>query len=684
MKNVLRKWTTGLTIALTSSVALADNPIIQTYYSPDPAPVVIGDTVFVYTGNDEGGSFFTMNGWRVSSSTDMVNWTDRGTLILKASDFPNAKTNGDWAAQCIERNGKYYYYVTVESTKGGRAINVAVADRPEGPFKNALGGDNHLAGPNWDYIDPTVWIDDDGQAYLYWGNPSLYWAKLNEDMISFDGGITKTTMTEAGFGKKTCDNDGKCTESSYTEGPWIHKHNGKYYMIYAAQGVPEAISYSWSDYPTGPWEYKGVIMPKGESGAAFTNHSGLIEFKGRSFFFYHNQRLPGGGGYTRSSAVEEFTWNEDGTIPTLHMTDLGVVNPIHFLDPFKRVEAETKAFSYGLEAGKNDKGIYMTKIHNDDYVKVRCVDFGDMGADNFTAFVSSKNEASIEIRLDKKDGELIGTLKVENTNGAWKELECEVANTIGKHDLFLVFKGANNTELFDFDYWCFTSNATIVPQTPYKGEAHQIPGKIEFEDYDEGGQNRAYYDNDIENQGGEYRNDRVDIVTNDLGYAIGHTVKGEWLEYTVDVKKSKAYEFEARVSCGLNTSGFRMYLDDKAITEVVEIPNTENWDTYTTINGTTQEMAEGEHILKVELTDAYGNLDWIQFIDPEGTDVIEIQKSDFPIQVNVFDMSGKKVGTLSINSGYSQVIAKQLKDAGYPAATYLIQSKQLQKVVICK
>ena len=121
--------------------AMAENPLIQTYYSPDPAPVVFGDTLCTYSGNDEGGSFFTMHGWRVSCTTDMVNWTDMNTLILEAGDFNgSAKKNGDWASQCIRRNGKYYYYVTVESTRGGRAVNVAVSDKKEGPFKDALNG----------------------------------------------------------------------------------------------------------------------------------------------------------------------------------------------------------------------------------------------------------------------------------------------------------------------------------------------------------------------------------------------------------------------------------------------------------------------------------------------------------------------------------------------------------------
>ena len=319
------------------TAAMAENPIIQTYYSPDPAPVVFGDTVCVYTGNDEGGSFFTMHGWRVSCSTDMVNWTDRGELILEAGDFGGtANKNEDWAAQVVRRNGKYYYYVTV-GTSGGRAIKVAVADKPEGPFRDALNG-KHLAGPNWDYIDPTVLIDDDGQAYLYWGNPSLYWAKLNEDMISFDGEIHKTDMSR-GFSPSG--------SSVYTEGPWIHKHGKKYYMIYASHGVPEKISYSTSDSPTGPWTWGGIIMDQGNN-TAFTNHSGLIEFKGRNFFFYHNQKNAWGGGYSRSTAVEEFTWNADGSIPTIKSTDNSVVKPIKNLDPYQRVEAETKSWGAAL------------------------------------------------------------------------------------------------------------------------------------------------------------------------------------------------------------------------------------------------------------------------------------------------------------------------------------------------
>ena len=128
----------------------------------------------------------------------MQNWTDHG-MILSWDSFTWGKEDTAWAAQCIERNGKFYYYVTLEHKNGGgRAIGVAVADSPTGPFKDALG--KPLVGPNWDYIDPTVFIDDDGQAWLMFGNPSCYYVRLNEDMVSYSGSVGKFDMNAQTFG----------------------------------------------------------------------------------------------------------------------------------------------------------------------------------------------------------------------------------------------------------------------------------------------------------------------------------------------------------------------------------------------------------------------------------------------------------------------------------------------------
>ena len=661
--------------------AMAENPLIQTYYSPDPAPVVFGDTLCTYSGNDEGGSFFTMHGWRVSCTTDMVNWTDMNTLILEAGDFNgSAKKNGDWASQCIRRNDKYYYYVTVESTRGGRAINVGVSDKKEGPFKDALNG-KHLAGPNWDYIDPTVFVDDDGQAWLYWGNPKLYYCPLKENMIECASEIKVSDMSTF---------NGK-----YTEGPWIHKRGKKYYMIYAAGGIPESIDYSWSDSPTGPWTYKGVIMPKSEPGAAFTVHSGIVDFKGRSFFFYHNQKNVKGGGYSRSTAIEEFTWNADGTIPTIRATNNGVVKPIKNLDPFVRVEAETKAWVGGMtvntsggytiiEHVKAQNGaVYLTNMGNSFYTKVRSVDMGD-GADRIIVCTRG-NGGKLELHAGSENGALLATMNIPSSS-AWQENSFDLTDAAGVDDLFFVVKQGG----FDFDYWYMESEKTAVPQTPYKEVAAKIPGKIEAENYDVGGHNKAFYDNDRENQGKAYREDEVDVVDISdskcgdaacTGYAIGYTNDGEWVEYTINVTADAKYDITANVATAFETSAMQLFIDDKEITESVVFPKVDSvWTTYKVIDVGSVELKKGEHVLKLLITGGYLNVDWLQFTDPNKTSIAKTVRLDAQkvSLYNVFGATGKFLGRVE-NKGAN--MAATLKNAGFANGMYILRSVGLNKTL---
>ena len=680
-----------------ASNAYAENPIIQTYYSPDPAPVVFGDTVCVYTGNDEGGSFFTMHGWRVSCTTDMVNWTDMGELILSNKDFGgNAKDNGDWAAQVIRRNGKYYYYVTVESTRGGRAINVAVADKPQGPFKDARNG-QHLAGPDWAYIDPTVWIDDDGQAYLYWGNPRLYWAKLKENMIEFDGRVNTTDMTEAGFGPKSGEGEAL---TAYTEGPWIHKRDKTYYMLYASHGTGnggERISYSTSSTPTGPWTFKGIIMEPGQ-GAAFTNHCGIIDFKGRSFFFYHNQKNVGGGGFSRSTAVEEFTWGSDGSIPKINASNNGVVKPIKNLDPFERVEAETKSWVGGINVdrsggytiikhvAKQGDNVYLTNMNEKFYTKVRSVDMGD-GAEKIIVCTKG-NGGKMELHAKSENGTLLATIDVPKSS-SWQENTFDLTGASGVEDLFFVVKQGG----FDFDYWYMESAATKIPQEPFKGVASAIPGKIEAEDYDKGGHNKAFYDNDRANQGGVYREDEVDIVALDSadtskGYALGYTEDGEWVEYTVNNQIASEYTVVLNVATQSEDVGVQFFIDDKEITDVIKVPQGDDWNTYSKVEAKTKEIPKGEHVLKMQIVGNYVNIDWFKFcmgFDCDDNVSIRNQRIELPIAEKsyaVFSMTGKYLGHVDAKG---QSLAKSIRSAGYVPGVYMVrgvgQSKTFRVLV---
>jgi arabinoxylan arabinofuranohydrolase len=435
------------------ATSLADNPIVQTNYTTDPAPMAYDGRVYIYTGHDEDttvNNFFTMNEWRVYSSADMVNWTDHGSP-LKYSDFTWAKGDA-WAGQCINRNGKFYYYVPMTQKNGATAIGVAVSSSPSGPFADALG--RPLVSIGSGDIDPTVFVDDDGQASLYWGNPNLWYVKLNQDMVSYSGNPVQISLTTAGFGSRK----DTSRATSYEEGPWFYKREGRYYMVFAANGIPEQISYSTSTGPTGPWTFRGVIMSA--QGASFTNHSGVVDFNGSSYFVYHNGALPGGGGYHRSVSIERFTYNADGTFPTIAMTTAGPPG-VGNLNPYVTTEAETMAWESGIETEVcNEGGMDVTSINNGDYIKVSGLNFRT-GATLFEARVSSASSGGIELRLDSQTGTLVGICAIQHTGGlqTWATQSCAVSGATGIHDLYLRFTGGSGA-LFNFNWWKF------IPRDP--------------------------------------------------------------------------------------------------------------------------------------------------------------------------------------------------------------------------
>ena len=435
----------------------AQNPFVQTWFTSDPAPMVHDGTMYVYTGHDEDrADFFWMQEWRVYSTRDMVNWTDHGSpLALESFSWADDRA---WASQCIERDGKFYWYICAHSRLSkGMAIGVAVGDSPTGPFRDAIGKPLFENG-SWDHIDPTVFIDDDGQAWLYWGNPRVYYLKLNRDMISYEGELGMLPMTEEAFGSPAMDKreKGRKYKDSYVEGPWITKRKGVYQLLYAAGGVPEHISYSTAPSPTGPWTYAGEIMPLSDTGS-FTNHCGVADYKGHSYFFYHTGKLPGGGGFGRSVAVEEFNYNADGSFPTILPTADGV-KPVDVFSPYRRVEAETMAFSSGVKSEQNaETGVYVSDIHNGDYIKLQAVDFGQRIPRTFTARVASAlRGGTIELHTDSVAGPMLVRLRVPHTGGweKWQTLTADLtAIATGVHDLYLVFKGRKGPKLFNFDWW---------------------------------------------------------------------------------------------------------------------------------------------------------------------------------------------------------------------------------------
>jgi len=419
----------------------AQDPIIQTKYTADPAPMVYNDTVFLYTGHDEDDAYsFKMFDWQLYTSTDMVNWTDHGT-VATTKTFPwREEQNGAWAMQVVERNGKFYMYCTVQ----GNGIGVLVSDSPYGPFKDPIGQPLVWQKGIGDDIDPTVFIDDDGQAYMYWGNPNLYYVKLNEDMISYSGGIVK-------IGKL----------KTYQEGPWFYKRNGHYYLAFASTCCPEGIGYAMSGSPTGPWDVKGYIMRPTERTRG--NHPGIIDYKGKTYVFGQNNDLlfldMKEHRERRSVSVAEMHYNPDGTIQEVpYFKDVKVEQIEHF-NPYRRVEAETMAWGYGLKAENHKNGgLYITDIDNNEYLCVRGVDFGKKGAKKFSVSAACvKKGGMIEIRLDSTEGPVIGSVSISPTGGLdiYKQMSCRIKNAKGVHDLYFCFKGEKGNKLFNLDYWEF-------------------------------------------------------------------------------------------------------------------------------------------------------------------------------------------------------------------------------------
>ena len=438
-------------------------PLFQTKYTADPSPLVVGDRLFLFTShdaspedipdvNEKSSAGFFMYDWLLWSTTDMVNWTEHGA-VASLKDFPwRSRENGAWAIQTVERNGKYYLYAPLH----GHGIGVLVADSPYGPFKDPLGKPLVWDQSNWYDIDPSAYTDSDGQAYLYWGNPHTFYARLNEDMTSLTDSVVRLPHIK-----------------HYQEGPWFYKRDGKYYCAFASTCCPEALGYAMSDSPTGPWEWKNYIMRPTLRDRG--NHPGICDFKGHSYVFGQNYDLMHLDTFIhherRSVSAAEITYNPDGTIQEVpYWLDQQPLKQLQWLDPFQRVEAETMAWGYGLKSAKmgientgvvadmptstGQRNMYIYDLNDGEFIKLRGVDFGQ-GAKSFAITAAATAGCTVTLRLDSQDGPVIGTVTITSTGSVekYKSFKAKVTNASGVHDFYLCFSGTSgDTRL---DWWQF-------------------------------------------------------------------------------------------------------------------------------------------------------------------------------------------------------------------------------------
>jgi len=280
------------------------NPLFTHMFSADPSAHVFGDTLWVYPSHDrDDAASFSMEDYHVYSTTDMVQWHDHGVIFNPLTQTTWAH-EAAWAPDCVYRNGLYYLYYPTDK----RHIGVAVSQRPDGPFTDPLGHpllsiDSPGVVCNRDFIDPAVFIDDDGQAYLFCGQNTVCCIRLNPDMISYDGQVHIIEGVHEFF-----------------EAVWVHKRNGLYYMSYSDGpffGHEPQISYCTAKHPLGPYTYQGTLLGPVNSG---TNHHSIVNYKGQDYLFYHTADISRTlhpnfhCGVRRSICCDSLFYNAEGKI----------------------------------------------------------------------------------------------------------------------------------------------------------------------------------------------------------------------------------------------------------------------------------------------------------------------------------------------------------------------------------
>lgn len=431
------------------------NPVLPPHlHIPDPEAHVMPDgRVYVYGSWDQEEAIYCSKEYRIFSSSNMVDWVDHG-ISFDSSQVPwvfdekAPKYQGvDWskptpflkkmiekdtkdgkleipkfpkdmlfAPDAIEKNGKYYLYFCMADSSEG----VAVAERPEGPFKNPVqlpcGG-----------IDPAVFIDDNGQAYYYWGQFYTNAAKLIDTMIEFEeGSIVNNIVTEE--------------DHFFHEGSSVRNRGNLYYFVYSSivRGKPTSLAYATSLSPLGPFQYRGVII--GNDGCdpqSWNNHGSIEEVNGQWYVFYH--RSSQNRHQKRRLCIEPIFFNEDGTIQEVPMTSQGAGRPFSIGEEIEGYRACQLSGSVYIAPSKNGyEGL--TGISDGDEAIYRYVQWGQkaegvsvngIGSGTILIFLDNEKEASGQVILD--DGRLVSSF----FNGI-----------LGTHEIKLKFYSSHNLEIF--------------------------------------------------------------------------------------------------------------------------------------------------------------------------------------------------------------------------------------------
>jgi len=422
----------------------AQNPIVRNQFSADPTARVFNGKVYVFPSHDIPTppnknlrkDWFCMADYHVFSSENLTDWTDHGMIVSQNKvQWVDSTSYSMWAPDCIQRNGKYYFYFPANKTvadangRKGFGIGVAIADQPEGPYVPLR---EPIKGVNG--IDPNVFIDKDGQAYLYWAQGNISVAKLNENMTE----LASEPQIIANLPQK-----------GLKEGPFLFERKGIYYLtIPHVENKIERLEYAIGDNPMGPFKMAGVVMDESPMNC-WTNHQSFVQYKGQWYLFYHQDAYSPKFDKNRSICADSLFFNSDGTIrkvtPTLRGVGLtSATNKIE-IDRYSS-KSETGSSVAFLDSTNTFNG-WKTKLEKNAWVKYNAVDFGKSKLRSVQVKALSENGGTLQIRLDKADGPVIAEVKVPK-GISWSTVEAKVAKfQSGIHNLIVVQKDENRVEI---------------------------------------------------------------------------------------------------------------------------------------------------------------------------------------------------------------------------------------------
>ncbi len=423
--------------------ATAQNPIIRNMFSADPSARVFGDRVYLYPSHDilavEGKGrpgWFAMEDYHAYSSANLTDWTDHGVIVTQNKvPWVRPDSYSMWAPDCIERNGKYYFYfpsVPQDTVTYGRGftIGVAVATKPEGPFVPEASPVKGIRG-----IDPNVFIDEDGQAYLYWSAGNIYAAKLKENMLELDSEV------------KTL---GELPTKGLKEGPFLFARNGKYYLTYPhVENKIERLEYAMGDNPLGPFKFTGVIMDESETGC-WTNHQSIIKFKNQWYLFYHHNDYSPSFDKARSVRADSLSFNEDGTIkkviPTFRGIGITAASGQIQIDRYSAI-SQTGASIHFIDTSNRFNGWKTTLEKPGAWVQYNTVDFDKQKAKTLTIKADSEKGSTLQVRTGSIKGPIVANA-ILSSNKQWQIMSFKTSGfPAGIHHLFITLTNGGPVDI---------------------------------------------------------------------------------------------------------------------------------------------------------------------------------------------------------------------------------------------